>query len=633
MRYYRIYVRARVSPDYWMMLDVRAEDTLTKLDRFLRDTWLECCGHLSGFRIHGEHYESSPPDPRNPLDAWETPAESMRVRIENVLEPGDIAEYTYDYGSSTELTLRVVSERVGERRTKSVVVLARNEAPAWICETCGKKRAIAICPECAYDRLGMLCATCMKTHRCGEEMLLPIVNSPRMGVCGYTGEAGDEILWQLELDSGDESHDQDEPHDPDDSEAPTAIDNPAPSPQGKTIAFPDTGKAAQGVSRNPNLEDSLMDAMLSMFPEVSQEKVESLIDKLRNMSPEEKETFAKFGSRLFGNLWIALPETHDLLSLIKARSVANLRGMNAHLGVVSRQKDRHRLAEELANQYPSLHQTSLPYINPMLLSYWEDVLDAGGMQAMVDVKDEPKDQIQMLMSFGLLFPFRYQGNKVLVAPIEHLKQYPASKRRQLLRTCHTNAAKREDLVALLEFHGLLPLDEFLEEAGTIFGEPVTEEQLRLLFGEGIPSARLTHMGLLVILNDIPYMVRPDLENPAAFLAAQSKVTLPRRSASEYRMPAFVERMTKLDREITALIDMLQREIWDGDVDVDERIDGCLDALRQDVPDSVVMERLMAGSRKTTPFARKRAEQMFGKIADMVPRYSLKGYSRKEVEQR
>jgi hypothetical protein len=119
MRYYRIYVRARFSPDYWMMLDVRAEDTLTKLDKFLRDTWLECCGHLSGFRIHGEHYESSPPDPRNPLDAWETPAESMRVRIENVLEPGDTAEYTYDYGSSTELTLRVVSERIGERRTKA----------------------------------------------------------------------------------------------------------------------------------------------------------------------------------------------------------------------------------------------------------------------------------------------------------------------------------------------------------------------------------------------------------------------------------------------------------------------------------------------------------------------------------
>jgi hypothetical protein len=26
-------------------------------------------------------------------------------------------------------------------------------------------------------------------HECGEEALLPVVNSPRMGMCGYTGAA------------------------------------------------------------------------------------------------------------------------------------------------------------------------------------------------------------------------------------------------------------------------------------------------------------------------------------------------------------------------------------------------------------------------------------------------------------
>ena len=42
---------------------------------------------------------------------------------------------------------------------------------------------------------------------------------------------------------------------------------------------------------------------------------------------------------------------------------------------------------------------------------------------------------------------------------------------------------------------------------------------------------------------------------------------------------------------------------------------------------------MARTRKATPFARKRAEHLFGNIADMMPRYSLKGYSRMEVEKR
>jgi hypothetical protein len=29
---------------------------------------------------------------------------------------------------------------------------------------------------------------CVKDHECGEEMLLPMANSPRAGVCGYTGQ-------------------------------------------------------------------------------------------------------------------------------------------------------------------------------------------------------------------------------------------------------------------------------------------------------------------------------------------------------------------------------------------------------------------------------------------------------------
>ncbi|MCI9662932.1 MAG: hypothetical protein HFI46_03510, partial [Lachnospiraceae bacterium] len=32
---------------------------------------------------------------------------------------------------------------------------------------------------------GWLCEDCVKTHECGEGMLLSVCNSPRMGVCGY----------------------------------------------------------------------------------------------------------------------------------------------------------------------------------------------------------------------------------------------------------------------------------------------------------------------------------------------------------------------------------------------------------------------------------------------------------------
>ena len=44
-----------------------------------------------------------------------------------------------------------------------------------------------VCTECVFDDGGWLCETCAVKHECGEEMLLPVVNSPRVGMCGYTG--------------------------------------------------------------------------------------------------------------------------------------------------------------------------------------------------------------------------------------------------------------------------------------------------------------------------------------------------------------------------------------------------------------------------------------------------------------
>ena len=35
--------------DYWLFLDVPLTATLDSLDRFLREIWLECCGHMSAF--------------------------------------------------------------------------------------------------------------------------------------------------------------------------------------------------------------------------------------------------------------------------------------------------------------------------------------------------------------------------------------------------------------------------------------------------------------------------------------------------------------------------------------------------------------------------------------------------------
>src|SRR5437773_2451376 len=55
-RTFHLVVEGYRLPMYWMHLEVAAGTTLATLDHFLRDTWLECCGHLSAFTIGGVRY-------------------------------------------------------------------------------------------------------------------------------------------------------------------------------------------------------------------------------------------------------------------------------------------------------------------------------------------------------------------------------------------------------------------------------------------------------------------------------------------------------------------------------------------------------------------------------------------------
>jgi len=175
---FHLAVEGRRLPGYWMHLEAPTDATLEDLDLFLRDTWLECCGHLSAFTIGGETYASRPQK--------EMGDKSMKVALGRVLSPGVKFYHEYDFGTTTELTLKVLSEREGEIKGKSIQILARNDPPPISCESCGKA-ATQVCSECIWSGKGWLCDECAAEHRCGEDMLLPVVNSPRVGMCGYTG--------------------------------------------------------------------------------------------------------------------------------------------------------------------------------------------------------------------------------------------------------------------------------------------------------------------------------------------------------------------------------------------------------------------------------------------------------------
>jgi hypothetical protein len=177
-------------PAYWLDVEAKADAKLEALDAFLRRVWLECCGHLSVFRIGGVDYFSRGYEFGFGREFGGGTAErSMNVKLREALAlPDEGFEYEYDFGSTTMLDLRVTGERSGSPGRSAVRALARNAPPKIRCAVCSEP-ANLVCPYCLQESAdAFVCTKHRRQHRCGEEeAFLPVVNSPRMGVCGYTG--------------------------------------------------------------------------------------------------------------------------------------------------------------------------------------------------------------------------------------------------------------------------------------------------------------------------------------------------------------------------------------------------------------------------------------------------------------
>ena len=211
-KFFRLAVEGRDEPEYWLHLDVRADATLEDLDEFLRRVWLECCDHLSAFTVPSEKSDTSKnPDPfgrpdRGTRYRWEPPGgfdddgffdelddafgmpreHRMDIPLAAAVKVGTTFYHEYDFGSTTELKLRVLSEHEEPTRRRNLRVLARNAPPLIPCEECGED-ADWIGPYDASYEIKAICDGCLEKRGGSEERLLPVVNSPRTGVCGYTG--------------------------------------------------------------------------------------------------------------------------------------------------------------------------------------------------------------------------------------------------------------------------------------------------------------------------------------------------------------------------------------------------------------------------------------------------------------
>ena len=119
---------------------------------------------------------------------------NMNYRLKDVVDTGDTISYEYDFGSTTELILKIHSSRTGEKNAGEIVILSRNNPPEIICSNCGCKKVKWVNPYADHEGLPFWCEDCLKEDEDDDEedfyepeFLLPVCNSPRMGVCGYEG--------------------------------------------------------------------------------------------------------------------------------------------------------------------------------------------------------------------------------------------------------------------------------------------------------------------------------------------------------------------------------------------------------------------------------------------------------------
>lgn len=185
---YHLQVQDAWSGYYWLHLEMQGNATLKDLDSYLRAIWLECCGHLSAFEIDNVRYTQL----FNGGWSWGV-ERSMNMKVRKLFRPGMQIHYEYDFGTTSELLIKVVDQRQGKPTTPHpIALMARNKLDPVPCIECGQP-ASYLCVQCLYERVDSRCELCedhAATHECsdyGEP--LPIFNSPRVGMCGYAGPA------------------------------------------------------------------------------------------------------------------------------------------------------------------------------------------------------------------------------------------------------------------------------------------------------------------------------------------------------------------------------------------------------------------------------------------------------------
>ena len=155
-KYYHLSVTAA---EMFLVLLVENKTTFDELDHFFRAIWLECCGHMSSFRVKSGVTITDMSDDFG----FEPNTKSMTTKVSKVFEKGVVLDYEYDFGSTTGFQIKVLDQYTLPLQPDNVLLISRNEPLPILCRTCEKEPAQEICEVHMYEG-GFFCKKCAKKH-------------------------------------------------------------------------------------------------------------------------------------------------------------------------------------------------------------------------------------------------------------------------------------------------------------------------------------------------------------------------------------------------------------------------------------------------------------------------------------
>ena len=202
-------------PDYWLFLRAHVMATLSDLDELLREMWAVCCSeHPSRFIVRGEVFSDTDggDDDEDDDEDDDDYDDDPRYMLYQMLRGGGLDEsrpldvplrdivqhkasfwYTFDSVERLEIKIAAYAEASSEGMDSPIGLLARNEPVEYECSSCHAEDATKACCACIEKGVDyMYCVGCAPEHPCGDGRLVPVENTPIVGMCPLEGLSAEE---------------------------------------------------------------------------------------------------------------------------------------------------------------------------------------------------------------------------------------------------------------------------------------------------------------------------------------------------------------------------------------------------------------------------------------------------------